>query len=377
MLYTRLFPNDPAVRFEGAVHEQIEKSLIKNGYRILRSGIEIIHIGYSTSKDVLKLKAERNLKILLMEYLSAKESYTAFHIGQSYAMLGNKEEAVKYFQYALEDKNLKNEYRALAFRYIAIENAEKLNWSEALKNITMSLKSDSNQPLALLAAGKIYAKTGHLKDSEQCCLKAYEVNSQLVKGTHYSYQTIYLDQKDLLYHCMSIALSISNRDLFNRFFEIFKGEYKNENVPEFELFEVLLNKKDVNADSREKYLDSLNVNNIELITALLESYPDNQLKLDLLKALSERLPGNSSVLNKLGLCFVSQNKFREAEEYFLKSYEQNAYDPSTVFYLVSVFLQNNKAGQIPVLISSAEDTFRDIPEVASRLHILKQKLNIS
>ena len=64
MSYVRLFPNEKALRFEGAIHEQIEYSLKQNKIRIANSAIEIIHIGYNLTKDGLILKAKRNLDIL-------------------------------------------------------------------------------------------------------------------------------------------------------------------------------------------------------------------------------------------------------------------------------------------------------------------------
>jgi tetratricopeptide (TPR) repeat protein len=175
---------------------------------------------------------------------------------------------------------------------------------------------------------------------------------------------------------MSISLLISDRNLFNNFFEKFQLLNKNNDVSELELLEVLINKIEVSEDRHEKILACINLQNFELITALLESYPGNSFKLEVLKVLNNMLPGNSSILNKLGLYLVSLKRFNEAEQYLLKSYEHNPNDPSTVFYLVSVFLQNNKPENIPSLISSAEDTFKNIPEITSRLNILKQKLNI-
>jgi glycosyltransferase involved in cell wall biosynthesis len=79
MNYVRLFPNNPKIKFEGAAHEQIVPSLLKNNYKIVITGIEIIHLGYNISKEELQRKAERNLSILLEDYKNKKSSYVAFH----------------------------------------------------------------------------------------------------------------------------------------------------------------------------------------------------------------------------------------------------------------------------------------------------------
>jgi hypothetical protein len=51
-------------------------------------------------------------------------------------------------------------------------------------------------------------------------------------------------------------------------------------------------------------------------------------------------------------------------------------DPASVFYLISVYLQDNQLEKIPALLIMAEKEFGNIPEFNSKLEILKQKLNV-
>ena len=60
--YPRLFRNNPKAEFTGRVHEQIIPSLQKLGYQFKSSNIEIIHLGYNVTEDVIKEKAKRNLE---------------------------------------------------------------------------------------------------------------------------------------------------------------------------------------------------------------------------------------------------------------------------------------------------------------------------
>jgi len=192
MSYVRLFPNVKALSFEGAVHEQIEYSLKQNKIRIKNSGIEIIHIGYNLSKDGLILKAKRNLEILSSEYQKNNSSYYAFQLGQTYGVLENKQEAVKYFKIAIQDHLLKPEYKSTAYRYLSIDFTDKQDWEKALEMIDKSISNDPDQPLALLAASQIHLKLFHPKETESYCLKAYEVNSKLLKDSSASSQVILL-----------------------------------------------------------------------------------------------------------------------------------------------------------------------------------------
>jgi hypothetical protein len=59
----RLFPNDPQIRYEWPVHEQVVTSLQRSGIPIVNTSVEIIHTGYS-SDDVNAVKQTRNLRIL-------------------------------------------------------------------------------------------------------------------------------------------------------------------------------------------------------------------------------------------------------------------------------------------------------------------------
>ena len=48
---------------------------------------------------------------------------------------------------ALNLGELKNEYKALINRFLAIKNAEASNWTEAYNYISKSIEYDKNQPI--------------------------------------------------------------------------------------------------------------------------------------------------------------------------------------------------------------------------------------
>jgi glycosyltransferase involved in cell wall biosynthesis len=59
----RLFPNDPRVRFERPIHEQVNTSLERVGIRIVNTDISFDHSGY-VSAEVLAGKTARNRRII-------------------------------------------------------------------------------------------------------------------------------------------------------------------------------------------------------------------------------------------------------------------------------------------------------------------------
>ena len=131
----------------------------------------------------------------------------------------NKPEAVKYFKIAIQDHLLKPEYKSTAYRYLSIDLTDKQDWNKALEMIDQSIHYDSNQPLALLVASQIYLKLSRIEEAESYCVKAYEVNSKLLKEGGSSSQVILLSEKDILYHCLNIAVSLQNIKLFNFFYK--------------------------------------------------------------------------------------------------------------------------------------------------------------
>jgi hypothetical protein len=84
----RLFPNDPRVRWERRVHEQVIPSIQKCGGTIRATGIVVQHFGYATAQ-VLHAKAVRNLRLAELECVERSlDPYAQFRRGGSLADLG-------------------------------------------------------------------------------------------------------------------------------------------------------------------------------------------------------------------------------------------------------------------------------------------------
>ncbi len=374
MTYTRLFPNDKQVRFDGKVHEQIETSLCKNNYSIKYSTIEIDHYGYNLTKDELKNKAKRNLSLLLKQFEEIKSSYYAFHLGQTYAILNEKANAVTYFTTALLDPKLEKASRSLAYRYLAIDNAGRQNYKAASELIDKSLQCDNEQPLALFAAANIYLKLGDAIVADKYSRKAFEVNRKYLRGEKTSNQNILIDELQLCYYGLEIALQSNNKELFNFFYKEYSLLNKTSNSGELELFEKLLNNRPIPPDRLQNYAAHITNSNITLALALFDRYSDNIIKLALLQLCKERFSGNPVFLNKLGLLLMNVQKHADAATAFEQSINIDNNDPSTIFYLVSAYLQNREAAKIAAVVHAAERKFADQDQVLARLNLLKEKL---
>ena len=100
--YCRLFRHHPAIRFEGAIHEQILPSIERIGGKVLRTDIVIHHWAYAATEDKKRCRAERNLRYLLAEVKRTPDDpFVHFNLGMTYRELGQQDMALRSFHCAL------------------------------------------------------------------------------------------------------------------------------------------------------------------------------------------------------------------------------------------------------------------------------------
>lgn len=349
MKYPRLFPKGKGIKFEGAVHEQIELSLTKNNYKILDSDILINHLGYSISKEDLREKAKRNLEILLYEFSKNKSAYIAYQLGQTYGMLDEKTNAIEYFKLALLDSKLNNEYKSQSLRYIAAYNLEISNLADAQKYIINSLEADEKQPLSFIIAAQIMMKINKNDEAATFCEKAYFVNSQLISQKDYNKQTIFLPENVILYYCLNISIHLKDVRLFNKYFNLFKLNIKT-NSDELLLYKALLNNENISNDLNDKINLLITETNLDLFISLIEKYTITQSKINLLKKLLQKIK-NDSLYSQLGSAYLEVGELEKASELYKKALNINFFNFSAFFYLLSTLL---KLGDLSTTIKFIE-----------------------
>ncbi len=98
--------------FAGRIHEQLVSKEKGFGLKTQKLPITLLHDGYVGNAGDKKQKAERNIKLLLMDLQErADDTYLLYQLGKSYFMAGDYENALKYFDIGLGyDVNPKLEY---------------------------------------------------------------------------------------------------------------------------------------------------------------------------------------------------------------------------------------------------------------------------
>lgn len=103
---TRLFRNDPRIRWEGRVHEQIVPSLARAGLTLASVDIRLLHYGYLQQVMTDRNKLQRNLELLDRSIQESREpailAYLYWQRAQTLIPLRRAEEAVRDVRKAME-----------------------------------------------------------------------------------------------------------------------------------------------------------------------------------------------------------------------------------------------------------------------------------
>jgi tetratricopeptide (TPR) repeat protein len=323
----------------------------------------------------LKSKALRNIEILKDEYENSKSSYYAFHIGQSYNILENTEEAIAFFKLALEDNNLKKEYRSTALRVLAVYKSENNLIDEAQQYINEAIKSDKQQPMNYMVAAQLCEKLGNQNEQLSFIKEALVTNQSYSDSTYKSSQNIFID--DYLIVCSGIkaALLSGIAEDINYFWNELQlvGNKDLELKPAIEVINNLL-KGELNELKVDDILRCINNSNLELMVTLFKIHSDISFIEKTFEELHNRDADNLYVLRELALHQFNKGNLEKAELLFEKAISKNVPDPSIYFYLISVILQNNQIEKLPGILTLVVERFGDNPEVISKLNILQQKL---
>lgn len=103
--YTRIFRNKPEFRFEGVIHEQISESILKCGYEIIESSVEITHYGYINTSNEKKLRNKN-----LLENVDLNEDFNKLNYADTLFSLNEIEKAINLY-IELIDSEFLSEYQ--------------------------------------------------------------------------------------------------------------------------------------------------------------------------------------------------------------------------------------------------------------------------
>ncbi|MFC1543389.1 glycosyltransferase [Candidatus Neomarinimicrobiota bacterium] len=142
----RLFSRHPRLSFSGRIHEQVHPSLEAAGGVEKSSDIVLEHEGYALDRDQMRAKLERN-QVLLDAMIKEQpdSAYAHYTIGQNYALLGRREEALAVYLRALEINAFKGTSVATLFNALAETSWQLDRFEDAEKYVSKSLAITQRQ----------------------------------------------------------------------------------------------------------------------------------------------------------------------------------------------------------------------------------------
>ena len=376
MKYIRLFKNSSDIKFSGRIHEQIEPSLKQQKYELINSSIEILHLGYNISKESLKKKALRNLRLLNSEYEENKSGYNAFQIGQTYMVLEEYEKAIRFFNEALQDPELEKHHRAHCYRYLAANEEKENNTLAALNFVKEGLKLVDTQPLLNVIASNVYLKLNEIDKAIFYCKRAYEFNSSLLKKEKETYFDILIDEKALALHCINISVLCQSKSLFNYFYPIVvASDINQEGRDQLEFIHTLINNLPAEPILFKNIDEVVKGINFNTLIKLFNNYQRGFDKLVLLTKLSFRYSNNYKFLSLFGKVLIENNQLQKAAEVFSRALSLKNDDPVIIFNLITIYSELKDYEQLREIVNKAENIFNDYPEILVRLISIKEKIS--
>lgn len=376
--YVRFFRNSPCLRFSGKVHEQITDSLIENHYEIIHSDIEIIHHGYNISKDEKKLKAERNLKLLLDDYQSNSTSYVAFQIAQSYFILESFDEADKYFNLCLTSKSLSKDFQAESYSYLAQLSHNRLDINQSETYIKRAISLSNQKPFYHYLLAKILQRRQDYKGSLKSFRDALNFNDKIIQSSKNSLQITYLNKLEVIYSALNLALKSQEINQLKYFIDELQKETKK-NFPNHQkaynfFIDLIIKPSTLTCEIFNEIEEIISNDNLEIVLQIIDTHSDISLKYNLFEKLSVKFPTEIEILKRLALLQDALGSTDKALLILEENFEKITNDPPALFFLASFHIKKNNFERTIELFDLIENKFPNLLALNSKIKEIKEKI---
>ncbi|WP_156779617.1 glycosyltransferase family 2 protein [Desulforamulus reducens] len=185
----RMFKNNPNYVFEGALHEQIQPSILRHNpeAKILYTDLEILHYGYCLNNPERTKKTQRNIAILL-QMLAEKpaDDFSHYNLGVSYYVNGQWEKAREHYHLAKKYASKTASYLPGLFRNYAVCLCSLGEYETFLNLLQEGLSLFPDYPDLYFLQGQVYTDLKlyvAAEDSFLQCLRFTKVNPNYISTT--------------------------------------------------------------------------------------------------------------------------------------------------------------------------------------------------
>jgi glycosyltransferase involved in cell wall biosynthesis len=177
----RLFRNDPDIRFEGRIHEQIAASILRKwpGAVFRLTDAKIFHYGYRHDIVLEKNKLQRNMELL--ERAVLEEPNNGFHrynLGVEFLRAGMPEKALEAFRFVKKQEGFERlSYAHLVVKY-EVRSLLSLNrWDESVDAATEGTVQFADYPDMYHYWSLSLAQNGQLRLAAHAAEKALQLGA--------------------------------------------------------------------------------------------------------------------------------------------------------------------------------------------------------
>lgn len=376
---TRLFKYSNKIKFTGKAHEQIESSLLENGYKIIDSDLWINHLGYNIDKNGLVKKAERNLKLLIAEYKENPIGYYAFQIANTYNVLNDQENTFAYHRLAVKDSSLPNEYKAISYSSIADYYQQYNNLEQALTAIDESIKLDPGNVIVNLTASEIYSKIGKGSEAVSYCIAAYEQNKKKIKPNNSNkLLDLFIDEEKILYHGLHISYQSNEQTGIEFFFsnlEEFRSTQKEFWQKELHIIQLITSDSVLSFEDILIVEEIINENNINFYFQLLEHYTHIDSKLLIESKLLKKFPNNIKLYNRYASDLNGDGNLNKAIHVLEDAVNRFPAEPSIIIYLISLYLQSKELDKLHQFIRKTKEINSHNKKLIEHINTIEEKIS--
>ncbi len=202
LLQERVFKNDPALRYEGRVHNQIMGAVARycadTGLQVYNLPVEVTHVGYMLSREESTAKYTCRLELLEAEIREAAtpldRAYYEFQLVSVLMTIGERRRAVDLVNRI--DHALLNEINRFYCHMIGAQvNRDAGDYGLALAHADRMLAVNAEEPMAYFITGYLLLESGRVQDGLRFIKEAYNKNEDgklsarftIARGPYMSY----------------------------------------------------------------------------------------------------------------------------------------------------------------------------------------------
>jgi tetratricopeptide (TPR) repeat protein len=164
--HVKLFRNDPHLRFEGRIHEQILPAIRRIDGRLEWTDIYVTHSGSEHTQEAKKRKQQRDLRLLEMELAEQPEhTFVLFNLGMTYADMNEPALATDYLKRSLfsattDESHVRKVYALLVSCLCQLEQHD-----EAIRVVRRALEMFPDDPELCFRYGILLHGLGSYEDA--------------------------------------------------------------------------------------------------------------------------------------------------------------------------------------------------------------------